>query len=254
MTQREFSTPGAIRVEIRVASGDFRVSTIDGEQSTVLLEGSQKVLDATRVELLGDRLVIEQRRKSMLTFFGSWEDSLGVTVRVPHGSSLEVTTASGDTVAEGSFAGLELTSASGDVRATGEIQGKASVKTTSGDARLSQVSGQLLVRTVSGDVEAESVGGPVSVRSVSGNMRAGLLQEGRVDVQSVSGDVALGIAPGTDVDVDVGTASGELTSEVPLSAERTAGGGPTVVIRGKTVSGDFRIFRAAAAATVGDRS
>jgi hypothetical protein len=76
-------------------------------------------------------------------------------------------------------------------------------------------------------------------------VRVDALRAGKVTVQSVSGDVELGIAPGTSIDVDAGSASGDLSSEVPLSDAPGGDAGPTVVVRGNTVSGDFRVFRAA---------
>ncbi|MGN6166919.1 MAG: DUF4097 family beta strand repeat-containing protein, partial [Solirubrobacteraceae bacterium] len=100
-------------------------------------------------------------------------------------------------------------------------------------------------QTVSGDVVAEAVDGSLAVKSVSGDVRVGSLREGDVSVHSVSGDVELGIASGSSIDIDAGSASGELSSEVALSDTPGENGGPTVVIRSNTVSGDFRVFRAA---------
>lgn len=247
---QSFATPQPVRLAVKVpaaaaaAAADVDVVTVDGGESTVTHEGPPKLVDTMKVELIRDRLVVEPQRKTFTNLLGRFDGSLHVRVHIPRRSCVEIVTAAGSATLEGTFAGLELSSTSGDVRVTGELDGHASAKTVSGDVRLPRVVGDVSVRTVSGDLAAEAVDGSVSVRSVSGDVRVLSLREGKVTVQNVSGDIELGIAPGTNVDVDARTASGQLSSEVPLSAAPGHEPGPTVVVRGNTVSGDLRVFRA----------
>jgi hypothetical protein len=245
MSEQNFVTPEPVRLEIKVAAGDLRVTSVEGNQSTVTLEGPPRIVDATTVEQIGDRLVVGQRRRSYVGLLGRSDSSLVVRAGVPHGSRIEISTASGEAILDGTFAGLDLRSASGSLSSTGALEGSAVAKTASGEVRLAHVAGDLDVQTVSGDVAAETVGGSARVKSISGDVHIGSMREGVATVQSVSGNVALGIASGTNVDVDAGSSSGHLTTEIPLADAPGVEAGPTVVVRSKSVSGGFRLFRAA---------
>lgn len=242
--EQRFDTSGPVRLEVRIPSGEINVVTVDDAQSLVRLEGSEKLIEATTVELIGDRLVVEMRRKAFAGLFGQFEQPLRIEAHVPRHSDVKVATASADATLTGAFAAVEMKSASGDLTTTGEIKGDVLAKTVSGDLDLARVGGDLEVQTVSGDVRAGLVAGSVTTKSVSGDVRIDSVKQGTVNFQSVSGDVALGIAPETNVDVDAASASGDLSSEVPLSEHPAGEAGPTVVVRGNTVSGDLRVFRA----------
>jgi len=57
--------------------------------------------------------------------------------------------------------------------------------------------------------------------------------------------VQIGIASGSGVDVDANSVSGDLASEFDIADDALGHEpGPTLVVRGKTVSGDFRLTRA----------
>jgi DUF4097 and DUF4098 domain-containing protein YvlB len=245
MSEHRFDTPGPLRLALKVASCNLNLVTVDGQASTVTLDGPQKLLDGVTVDLTGDRLIVEHRRRARMSFFERWDGSLKIDVRIPHGSTVEIITAAGHARLDGTLARLAMSSASGDVEMTGQLDGEAEIKTVSGDVRLPRVGGDLTVKTVSGRVYAAAVDGSVEAKSVSGDVRIGTVRDGKVTVRSVSGDVELGVPVGTNIDVDAGSASGELSSEVSLSDAPGDPGEPTVVIRSSTVSGDFRVFRAA---------
>jgi DUF4097 and DUF4098 domain-containing protein YvlB len=252
MPEYRFDTPQPVDLEIRVPVGDIDVETVDGDESFVTIEGSERLVERTAVELQGRTLVVELRGKKSFGItvsigdFSFGNNVLKVHARVPHGSNALFATASGDMDLQGRIARLETKSASGDLEVDGEIERDATVKTVSGDVRLRHVGGDLKMQSVSGDVRADEVDGSIEARSVSGDLMFRSVREGRVDVTSVSGDIVIGVAAGTSLDVDAGSVSGELESEVPLGSDpgSASGDGPTLVIRGKTVSGDFKVVRA----------
>jgi hypothetical protein len=247
MREERFTTPEPVRLECFVTSGSVTITTEDGDESTVALDGPQQLLDSMRVELVGDRLIVSEQRNSILERLTRSDQSVELTAAVPHGSSVVVKTASSDAVLDGTFEDVDMQSASADLSVSGEVTGDLSMKSASGGLRLPRVGGNLDVRGVSGDVRAESVDRSVTVTTVSGDVRVEAMREGHAAVRSVSGDIVIGVEPGSAVDLDATSASGRLMSEVPLSDSPEHGDGPTVVIRAITASGDVRVVRAAPA-------
>ena len=254
MAEHHFHTPNPVELDIQIPAGDIRVETVDGDESFISVTGNEKLVEQTRVELDGDRLIVEHRSKrpfGIMISIGDFsfrnDGGLVVKARVPHASHARLSTAAADMKLRGRYADLDVKSASGDLRLDGEVEHDAAVKTVSGDVRIDKVGGELHVNSVSADVNVGSVGGSVESRTVSGDVRFDSVREGTITVQSVSGDIEVGIAPGTNLDVDAGSVSGDLTSEVPLGSDPLGGigEGPTLVLRGKTVSGDLKVFRTA---------
>jgi Putative adhesin len=254
MAEHRFHTPGPVELDVQIPVGDIQVETTDGNESVVSVTGTDKLVENTVVELNGDRLIVALKGKKPFGItisigeFSFGSGGLHVAVRMPHTSSATITTAAADMKLKGRYGQLEVKSASGDLTVTGEIEADATIKSVSGDVRVGSVGGELRVQTVSGDVLAGAISGSIESKTVSGDVRFDSVREGMVTAQSVSGDIEVGVTVGTNLDVDAGSVSGDLSSEVPLGSEPGAlleAGGPTLVVRGKTVSGDFRVFRAA---------
>jgi Putative adhesin len=253
MLEHSFHTPLPLTLEVSIPSGDINVETVDGEETSLTIDGDERLLEQVEVHHSGSRVAVTLRGKNKLGFSFSFgqvvfgNDGLRVHARVPHGASLRTKTASADSELEGQFGSLDLNSVSGDVRMRGDVAEDAAFKTVSGDVELERVHGDVSIQTVSGDLRARVVAGSVDTKSVSGDIRLDTLTAGDVRFNSVSGDIEIGIASGSLLDVDAGSTSGDLSSEVPLASEpplSEEAAAPTVVLRGRTVSGDVRVFRA----------
>lgn len=251
MPEHRFHTPQPVDLLVSIPSGDVVVETADVEESVITVEGSEKLVEQTVVEQDGSRISVQYRGKHGFGItieiggfsIGSGE-KLKVHARIPHASTAELTTASADMDIDGTLRRLETKTASGDLSMRGKVDGTATVKTVSGDVQLDEVGGDVTVNSVSGDVRVTDVGGSVRTKSVSGDVRVDRAGGPEATLQSVSGDIRIGVAAGTNVDVDANSVSGDLDSEVALGSDIGLAPGPTLVVRGKTVSGDFRLVRA----------
>ncbi len=269
--QKTFDVQGPTEVEVRLNAGDIQVDpTLDGRVEVELLahdDEAQQLVDDARVELQGNRVLVDVPRKSGGFSFGNLFGRQGITCRVrcPEGSLLTVRTRSADLTVRGAIGGMNVATASGDVEAdrvlgglnvksaSGDIgvrvvDAGVNVQTASGDVALGAVRGSINVNTASGDVTINEADDNVNVNTVSGDQEHGAVMRGNVSAHSVSGDVRIGVRRGSKVYLDCTTVSGDTSSELEVSPEAPATDGPLVEIRAKTVSGDIRIVRAPAPA------
>ena len=245
MLEQTFTTPLPLDLEVTIPSGDIEVETVDGEESHVTVDGDERLLAEVEIRHDGNRVLVSYRGNGKFGFSLFGAKDLRVRARIPHGANVKAKAASADLRIDGHIGRLDVNTASGDIEVHG-LADDVKIKTVSGDVSLEKVGGDLSVQTVSGDLRSGPVRGEVDAKSVSGDIRVEGVTGGDVRFTSVSGDIEIGIAPGSLLDVDAGSTSGDLSSEVPLGSEPAGDGGdaPTVVLRGRTVSGDVRVFRA----------
>jgi len=272
--QRTFEVSGPVELELRLAAGEIEIDpSLEGRVEIELTahdEETQHAIDEARVELQEhpDRphVIVDVPLRRGGFSFGLVFGRSGVTCRVrcPEGSLVNVKSKSADLVARGSIGGLTVQTASGDIEvdrvlgginvksasgdvAAREVAGGVSVQTASGDVELEVVRGAMSITTASGDVTIGEAHDNVSTNTVSGDQDHGAVMIGHVSAHSVSGDVQIGVRRGSRVFLDCTTVSGDTSSELDVTADAPAGDGPLVEIKAKTVSGDIRITRAAAA-------
>jgi len=112
-----FPTSHPLTVDLQVPAGTVAVRVHDAPVTTVHVEGAR----ADGVEVTfderpsGDRLSVVYRGKKWFTLFSSGRD-LEVTVVVPVGTTLDVSTGAADLEVSGTVAALSYRSGSGDLR------------------------------------------------------------------------------------------------------------------------------------------
>jgi DUF4097 and DUF4098 domain-containing protein YvlB len=258
-----FETPGQLRLDIRVPSGDIDLETVEGTESVVELSASPELEEEARIELQPRRdghelSVVIEKRSGFLRMFG---EDVRLRVTTPPGADVEVSTASADVDARGDFGAAKVNTASGDVEFE-HLGGEAQVNSASGDVKLARVDGALTVNTASGDLEVGRLAGEGKVRAASGDISieeaettlkvqtasgdvdVSSVREGDVTLQTASGDIEVAVKQGSKVFVDARSMSGETRSELEITDAPSDGEGPLVEIRATAMSGDIAIRRA----------
>lgn len=234
--------PAGVTLVVRTSSADVRVepglgghlraTTRDREVIPTLI-----ALDAQRYEL---------------RFAQGETPREAVRIEVAPGTSVDVTTSSGDVTIGAIGGAAKVLTSSGEVEVA--LVSGLDVTTTSGDVSVRSVSGPVRVNTSSGDISVGQRGpaGAVLLASTSGAVTwSGLCGEGcTVNARSNSGDVRLSLARASGAVLSFESSSGELhdglhTAVVPGQAgtvRRVGAGGGAITVN--STSGDLVLSEA----------
>ena len=290
--EASFDTPGRVSLRVTNASGEVAIETHDVPTAEVqivaLHPDAEELAGRARVSARetsdGHEVSVEiPHARPRAKFWAGDSAAVGVRVRVPCDTELEVLTASACVAAHGRYRTARVRSASGGI-SLDEITGSASVRTANGDVEVGIVGDLADIETASGDVRVgvTSAGGkiatasgqvdlgraerPTRVHTASGDVRLKDALQGatiktasgdqRIDraaagdyvLQAVSGDIAVAVVPGSLVRFDAGSVSGRVASDIEVQSDRPVGGASVDVvelsIQAKTVSGDISVMRA----------
>ncbi|MEV6912302.1 DUF4097 family beta strand repeat-containing protein [Amycolatopsis sp. NPDC051071] len=264
----ELSDEPGIRAEVRRDGGeqqpwvDGMTSLLSwvGERFGDQLGGTQgtSVDDAvaqTRIEKIGNRLVVHAPKAWQLKNI-----PLGVTVRAPAGSHLEVRAGAADVTVSGSAGRADILTGAGKVGLE-RADGSAIVRTGTGDIKLGPTLSGLQLRTGSGHVEASSVSGSASVatgtgdvwlgavagdvlaRTGSGDLSVADAASGSLELNTGSGEVRVGIRGGVRAEVDLSSTTGSVSSE--LEVAESAPSDVSLKVRARTGTGNAVVTSAA---------
>lgn len=195
--------------------------------------------------------------------WGKKDVTSDLSIRVPQGSSLNVSTVSADVDVKGVRGEQQLQTVSGDVTVEAfaaeisaeavsgdvEVEGKGDAgvwrfTTVSGDIRVTNLSGEISAGVVSGDIElSDGSYERVSLETVNGDIefRAGLKDGGKMDVESVNGSVDINFVGDVSARFDIETFNGGIRNCFGPKPERTSRHAPGWDLSFTEGSGDGRV-------------
>ncbi|WP_031014033.1 DUF4097 family beta strand repeat-containing protein [Streptomyces sp. NRRL F-5727] len=277
-----FDTPAPISVTAYVYAGSLQFTASDRSDTVVEVRprNAKKDLDAraaeqTEVTYLRGVLTLKTPKANLLGRGGI----VDVTVDLPTGSAVDVTSAAAALLGEGRLGETRVKIAAGDVRldTTGpltlnaahgstsvdRIEGAADLTTSSGSLRVGTITGpavlknshgSTIVDTVTGELRVSGANGAIEIMragsdvtgtSTNGGLRVAEVSRGEVQLETSNGSIEVGVREGTAAWLDVSSNRGQVRNGL------TASGAPeeseeTVRIRARSNWGNIDIRRARA--------
>ena len=186
-----------------------------------------------------------------------------LVIRVPEGSSLEISTVSADVTVQDVKGRQSIDTVSGDIDAEAYAS-DISVESVSGDIEIQGDNKKIRIRanTVSGDLDMEGLDGEIEVESVTGDIvmndsrfenvesntvngnivfHAELYGDRRMDFETVNGDIDIKFRDGISARFDIETFNGDIRNCFGPEAVRTSKYAPGRELRFTEGDGDGRV-------------
>ena len=246
--ERSLTVSGPVELEVSTGSGDITIHP--GAAGAVRISGKIRARDnwdegnaEKRVRYLEQNPPIEQDANHIR--IGRSDDreltrnvSIDYEIEVPVETQVISTTGSGEVSVEGIRGPVKATSGSGDLKLH-SVQSDVNLKTGSGDVSLEEISGgRVDVETGSGDVKLRDLRCAMRVRTGSGDISAEGELTGDWTLHAGSGEIIVRLPSETGFDLDAHTSSGEIHTELPVTAQGSFGRGE---LRGKVRGGGARL-------------
>ncbi|KAA2262682.1 hypothetical protein F0L68_12360 [Solihabitans fulvus] len=247
-----FATPGPITARLITGGAQVRVTASERSDTVVLVEpinsaskSDVKVAEHTKVDFSAGELSVKTNKA------GDRNGSVAITVELPAGSRLVLSTAWTEVRANGPLGDCELDMASGQVRLDrvaalranlvsgaveiGHVAGTATVEGVSAGVRIGEVegvvryagsTGRVWIGHARSDVDFGSAGGSFDIDRADGSViakaancpiRVGRMTRGQAELINASGGIEVGISEGTAAWVDAKSTKGSVRSS--LSAQ-----------------------------------
>ena len=221
--QYRIGTGGMLKVE--TANGNIAVQTWDGHTVKVT------VLKRAQTEsVLADLHVNASAANGNVTLKAVYprtcmDCEISFEIAVPHGTSVEATTASGAINATNVSGKLSLEDLSGDISVF-HASGSIVARSASGDIRVEGAEGPIVCKTASGRIEITGLLGDLNARAASGNVSArfaDLAAVRSIELKAASGNVSLAMPRSTGATIDASTIAGSIASDFGAPRQGYAG-------------------------------
>jgi DUF4097 and DUF4098 domain-containing protein YvlB len=162
-------------------------------------------------------------------------------VRIDQCGSLKVKTGQGDITVGGSTGQTDLTTGTGKVR-VGAIEGSAVIKNANGETQIGSVSDSLKVNAANGDILINRADGDITVKASNGSVHIGDTGRGALTLATAAGAITVGIRPGAAAWLDLNTKFGRVRNTL-AAGDGPAPSGDTVQVRARSSYGDISVHR-----------